>query len=112
MSLRVISTKLAPKAIGKSRVRSPHALPFGAQRAVRIRKVWLPTDLSTPVCCRSVESAALAEYMNAGRSPAGQCPFDPVTTEIVGSEIQAQTAQSLANLKAVVEAGGSSFDHV
>ncbi|KAJ3066111.1 hypothetical protein HDU98_010554 [Podochytrium sp. JEL0797] len=43
---------------------------------------------------------------------AGQCPFDPVTLDIVGTEIQGQTKQSLANLKAVVEAGGSSFKSI
>jgi 2-iminobutanoate/2-iminopropanoate deaminase len=43
---------------------------------------------------------------------AGQIPFNPVTMEIVGSEITAQTEQALKNLKAVVEAGGSSFDKV
>ncbi|KAI9352002.1 YjgF/Yer057p/UK114 family [Obelidium mucronatum] len=43
---------------------------------------------------------------------AGQIPFDPVTMEIVGTEIQAQTAQALKNLRAVVEASGSSFEKV
>ncbi|KAJ3295911.1 hypothetical protein HDU79_008036 [Rhizoclosmatium sp. JEL0117] len=43
---------------------------------------------------------------------AGQIPFDPVTMEIVGTEIQSQTTQALKNLKAVVEASGSSFEKV
>ncbi|KAJ3137889.1 Ethanolamine kinase 1 [Physocladia obscura] len=43
---------------------------------------------------------------------AGQCPFDPVTTQVIGTDIQTQMAQSLANLKAVVEAGGSSLNRV
>ncbi|KAJ3295912.1 hypothetical protein HDU79_008037 [Rhizoclosmatium sp. JEL0117] len=43
---------------------------------------------------------------------AGQIPFDPVTMEIVGKDIQTQTTQSLKNLRAVVEAGGSSFNSV
>ncbi|KAJ1559539.1 2-iminobutanoate/2-iminopropanoate deaminase [Cladochytrium tenue] len=43
---------------------------------------------------------------------AGQIPFDPATMTVVGSDIQTQTAQALRNLRAVVEAGGSSFDRV
>ncbi|KAJ3022433.1 UNVERIFIED_CONTAM: hypothetical protein HDU68_009157 [Siphonaria sp. JEL0065] len=43
---------------------------------------------------------------------AGQVPFDPVTMQIVGTEIQGQTTQALKNLRAVVEAAGSSFDKV
>ncbi|KAJ3228264.1 hypothetical protein HDU78_009817 [Chytriomyces hyalinus] len=43
---------------------------------------------------------------------AGQCPFHETTGDIVGTDIQTQTAQSLKNLKAVVEAGGSSFRSV
>ncbi|KAI8619437.1 pur operon repressor [Chytriomyces sp. MP71] len=43
---------------------------------------------------------------------AGQCPFHAETGEIVGKDVTTQTAQSLKNLKAVVEAGGSSFHSV
>ena len=43
---------------------------------------------------------------------AGQIPMDPVTGEIVSGDIQVQTRRVLENLKAVVEAGGSSFDRV
>ncbi|KAJ3113942.1 hypothetical protein HDU96_002750 [Phlyctochytrium bullatum] len=43
---------------------------------------------------------------------AGQIPFDPATMQIVGTDIETQTRQALQNLKAVVEAGGSSLDKV
>ncbi len=42
----------------------------------------------------------------------GQIPVNPVTGEIVEGGIQAQTEQVFANLKAVLEAAGSSFDQV
>ncbi|MCY1152725.1 MAG: RidA family protein [Sphaerochaetaceae bacterium] len=41
----------------------------------------------------------------------GQIPADPKTGEITGG-ISEQTFQSLTNLKAVVEAGGSDMEHV
>ncbi len=41
----------------------------------------------------------------------GQLPADPKTGEISGGIVE-QTTQSLSNLKAVVEAGGSDMEHV
>ena len=41
----------------------------------------------------------------------GQIPADPATGEITGG-ITEQTTQSLTNLKAVIEAGGSDMEHV
>jgi 2-iminobutanoate/2-iminopropanoate deaminase len=43
---------------------------------------------------------------------AGQIPLDAATGELVGSTIEEQTRQALKNLKAVVEAGGSSMENV
>lgn len=42
----------------------------------------------------------------------GQIPVDPVTGDIVQGGIEAQTEQVFANLKAVLEAAGTSFDKV
>jgi len=42
----------------------------------------------------------------------GQVPIDPATGELVPGGIQEQTHRSLMNLKAVLEAAGSSLDHV
>jgi len=42
----------------------------------------------------------------------GCIPLDPTTTEVVPGGIEEQTAQSLSNLKAVVEASGSSLNQV
>ena len=42
----------------------------------------------------------------------GTAPHDPVTGAIVGTTIQAQTRQCLANIAAILEAAGSSMDEV
>ncbi|MEG2337589.1 MAG: RidA family protein [Clostridium sp.] len=42
----------------------------------------------------------------------GQIPLDPATGELVNSNIEEATRRALDNLKAVVEAGGSSLDKV
>ena len=43
---------------------------------------------------------------------AGQGPFDPATGAIIGTTIQEQVRQSFANVKAILEAAGSSMDKV
>lgn len=43
---------------------------------------------------------------------AGQGPFDPITSEVVGTTIQEQTAQCLRNVETILKAGGSSLDKV
>jgi 2-iminobutanoate/2-iminopropanoate deaminase len=43
---------------------------------------------------------------------AGQTGLDPVTNELVPGGIQAETRQVLTNLKNVLEAAGSSLEHV
>ncbi|HEU5441914.1 MAG TPA: Rid family detoxifying hydrolase [Ktedonobacterales bacterium] len=43
---------------------------------------------------------------------AGQGPGDPKTGQIVGTTIQEQTAQSLKNVEAILQAAGSSLDKV
>ena len=42
----------------------------------------------------------------------GTAPVDPATGAIKGSSIQEQTAQCLANVRAILEAAGSSLDKV
>ena len=43
---------------------------------------------------------------------AGQGPFDPVTGEVQGESIQAQTGQCLRNVEAILQAAGSTLDKV
>ena len=41
---------------------------------------------------------------------AGQIPFDPTTGQLLEGDVARQTARVLENLKAIVEAAGSSLD--
>jgi 2-iminobutanoate/2-iminopropanoate deaminase len=62
--------------------------------------------------------AAIGPYSQAVRAGAfvflsGQIPLDPRTGELVGGDdVEAQTRQVLANLKAVLQAAGASFAQV
>jgi 2-iminobutanoate/2-iminopropanoate deaminase len=67
----------------------------------------------------SSESApkAIGPYSQAIRAGSllflsGQIPLDPATGTMVAGDVAAQTHQVFANLKAVLEAGGASFDNV
>lgn len=42
----------------------------------------------------------------------GQIPLDPVSGQMVGSDIRSQTEQAIRNLQAVLSAGGTSLAHV
>jgi len=42
----------------------------------------------------------------------GQGPLDPVTGQIVGETVEAQTARVLENIKAILEAGGATLADV
>jgi 2-iminobutanoate/2-iminopropanoate deaminase len=59
---------------------------------------------------------AIGPYSQAIRAngfifTAGQVAFDPATGRIVEGDVSAQTVRVLENLKAIVEAAGSSLDH-
>lgn len=61
--------------------------------------------------------AAIGPYSQAIRHgnmifTAGQIPLNPQTGEIVGDDITTQTRQVLANLSAVLEAGGAKLEQV
>jgi 2-iminobutanoate/2-iminopropanoate deaminase len=61
--------------------------------------------------------AAIGPYSQAIRAGSllflsGQIPLDPATGAMVDGDITAQTHQVFANLKAVLEAGGATFDNV
>jgi 2-iminobutanoate/2-iminopropanoate deaminase len=61
--------------------------------------------------------ASFAGYSQAVRSRglifvSGQGPIDPKTGEVAGETIQAQTAQCLRNIEAILKAGGASLKNV
>jgi reactive intermediate/imine deaminase len=43
---------------------------------------------------------------------AGQVAFDPATNEIVGATVTEQTRQVMANVRAILEAGGATFEDI
>jgi len=61
--------------------------------------------------------AAIGAYSQAVRAGntvyfSGQIPLDPVTGEVVPSDIGAQARRAFDNLKAVAEAAGGSLDRI
>lgn len=73
MSREVVSTEMAPKAIG----------PY--EQGIKF---------------------------NGFLFTSGQIALDPATGKLIEGDVSAQTRRVLENLKAVLEAGGSSLDHV
>jgi 2-iminobutanoate/2-iminopropanoate deaminase len=61
--------------------------------------------------------AAIGPYSQAVRAGgflfvSGQIPLDPATGTLIQGDIAAQTHRVLRNLAAILEAAGTSFDHV
>ena len=61
--------------------------------------------------------AAIGPYSQAVKSGgflflSGQIPLDPATGQIVAGGIAPQTRQVFANIGAILQAAGASFDHV
>ncbi|MDQ3996837.1 MAG: RidA family protein [Gemmatimonadota bacterium] len=79
-----------------------------------------PTE-DTAVALRAVQTnsapAAIGPYSQAVAAngflfTAGQIPLDPVTGQVIGGDVTAQTERVLANLAAVLEAAGTSWSAV
>jgi 2-iminobutanoate/2-iminopropanoate deaminase len=73
--------------------------------------------MSRTVISTNEAPAAIGPYAQAIRAngflfTAGQIPLDPATGEIVAGDVTAQATRVLENLRAVLAAGGSSFDRV
>lgn len=73
--------------------------------------------MDTRVISTDGAPAAIGPYSQGVRAgnlifTAGQIALDPATQQVVASGIVEQTARVLENLKAVLEAGGSSLDRV
>lgn len=70
----------------------------------------------TEKICTENAPKAIGPYSQAVKAgnmvfTSGQIPLDPVTGEIVGSDITEQTEQVMKNLSAVLAAAGTSFDN-
>ena len=73
--------------------------------------------MSKTVITTDKAPAAIGPYSQGMRTgnlifTAGQIPLDPATQQVVAEGITGQTTQVLENLKAVLEAAGSSLDRV
>ena len=73
--------------------------------------------MSKDVIATSQAPAAIGPYSQGVRAgnlvfTAGQIALDPATQHVVGPGIEEQTTQVLENLKAILEAAGSSMDRV
>lgn len=76
--------------------------------------VWLPMPT---VVSTAAAPAAIGPYSQAIRAGdflfiSGQIPLDPVSGELVGADVTAQTTQVLDNLGAILAAAGGSFERV
>jgi 2-iminobutanoate/2-iminopropanoate deaminase len=63
---------------------------------------------------KAPQNPAFSQAVRAGGLifVSGQGPFDPESGAIVGSTVQEQTRQCLTNIRAILEAAGSSLDRV
>ena len=68
--------------------------------------------VETETAPKAIGPYAQAVKANGLVYTAGQIPIDPKTGDFVSGDIAAQTRQVLENLKAVLEAGGSSLEKV
>ncbi|WP_433263168.1 RidA family protein [Actinosynnema sp. CS-041913] len=70
------------------------------------------TEITTSNAPKPVASFSQGVRKGNVLQVAGQVAFDPATNAIVGSTVAEQTRQALANVAAVLAAGGASLDDV
>ena len=67
--------------------------------------------ISTPNAPKAIGPYSQAVKVGNLLYTSGQIPLDPVSGELVGSNITEQAEQVMKNLSAVLEAAGTSFDN-
>ena len=72
----------------------------------------MKTIISTPSAPSAIGPYNQATTFEKLVFTSGQIALDPVTMEVVSGGVQEQTKQVMENLKAVLDAAGSSFDNV
>ena len=68
--------------------------------------------IATEHAPRAIGPYSQAVLANGFLFLSGQIPLDPATNQLVEGDVAVQTARVLENLKAVLEAGGSSLEKV
>src|SRR5262245_43032039 len=99
------STNCTPTSCAESGCSSSKAVPKQIITAPDAPTTGF-TDKSTP--------SPLAQAIRTGNLlfVSGQGPLDPKTREVVSPEIREQTRQTLANLRAILQAAGLTFANV
>ena len=77
-----------------------------------MKQVTPPQVISTGDAPRAIGPYSQAIVHKGIAYLSGQIPLDPVTGQLVEGDIAAQTERVIENLKAVLEAAGSSLDRV
>lgn len=72
----------------------------------------MKTVIQTPSAPKTIGPYSQAVRAGGFLFLSGQIPLDPVTGEVVGGSIEAQTEQVMKNLSEVLSAGGSSLEKV
>jgi 2-iminobutanoate/2-iminopropanoate deaminase len=78
------------------------------EREVPMSKSVVHTEAAPPAIGPYSQAIKLGSMVYTS----GQIPLDPATKQLVAGDVSAQTRQVLTNLKAVLEAAGSSLDRV
>jgi len=74
----------------------------------------MKTPISAPAAPKAIGPYSAAVEARGARTLwlSGQVPLDPSTGELVKGTIEEETARVMENLRAVLAAGGASFEHV
>jgi len=74
----------------------------------------MKTAISSPNAPKAIGPYSQAVEVRAARALflSGQIPLDPATGELVKGGIEEQTTRVMENLRAVLGAGGATFEHV
>ena len=72
----------------------------------------MKSAVHTDLAPKAIGPYCQAAIFNGMAYLSGQIPLDPATGQLVAGDIAAQTERVLENLKAVLEAAGSSLDKV
>jgi len=74
----------------------------------------MKTAISSPSAPKAIGPYSQAVEVRAARALflSGQIPLDPATGELVKGGIEEQTTRVMENLRAVLGAGGATFEHV